>query len=197
MTIKHATFDRSFSKLEQMPKEAKAEFAFIGRSNVGKSSLINALCNNKQLAKTSSNPGKTMLINRFDIDNEYFFIDLPGYGYAKRSKKLRNEFEEMISAYLAEREQLICTFILIDSRIPPQKIDLEFINWCGENDVPLCLVFTKADKVKTNDRTNVEINFKEALKNEGWQTYPKIIFCSALKKEGLDEILNFVKEYLP
>ena len=199
MIIKTATFFKSASRLEQCPKPNRPEFAFIGRSNVGKSSLINMLCNNNKLAKTSSTPGKTKLINHFIINDEWFLVDLPGYGYAKVGKSQKNAFETIISSYCTKRENLICLFILIDSRLSLQKIDLEFMNWCGENQVPFVLVFTKTDKLKRNELNKNLEAFKKSI-SAYWEELPMIIVSSSETGEGKDEIIKFInlnKKYLP
>ena len=164
MEIKSATFTISSAKISQCPKDVKAEFAFIGRSNVGKSSLINMLTDHKGLAKTSATPGKTLLINHFLINNEWYIVDLPGYGFAKRSKSVQRSIEEMISSYILQREQLVNVFLLIDVRHDPQKIDIEFMTWLGENGIPFSIVFTKADKLSaTQLRNNVDSYMKSLL----------------------------------
>lgn len=156
MEIKSAEFTISNSSVEKCPDTQAPEYAFIGRSNVGKSSLINMLTNNKKLAKTSATPGKTLLINHFLINQEWYLVDLPGYGYAKRSKKEQDKLQHIISSYILRREQMTNLFVLIDSRHEPQKIDLEFIEWLGENGIPFSIVFTKADKSKTSKlKTNI------------------------------------------
>ena len=164
MEIKAATFTISSAKISQCPQDTKAEFAFIGRSNVGKSSLINMLTNHKGLAKTSATPGKTLLINHFLINNEWYIVDLPGYGFAKRSKSVQRSIEEMISSYILRREQLVNVFLLIDVRHNPQKIDTEFMTWLGENGIPFSIVFTKADKLSAAQlRQNVDNYMKSLL----------------------------------
>ena len=155
MKIKTAEFIISNSDVAKCPKERIAEYAFIGRSNVGKSSLINMLTERNKLAKTSGRPGKTQLINHFKINNEWFLVDLPGYGYAKVSKSIKKTFQSFIKQYFLNREQLICTFVLIDSRLEPQKIDLEFMEFLGENRIPFCIIFTKSDKL---GRTKLDQN---------------------------------------
>ncbi|MBN2746178.1 MAG: YihA family ribosome biogenesis GTP-binding protein [Bacteroidales bacterium] len=193
MIISQATFICSSTKLSQCPKPDKPEYAFIGRSNVGKSSLINALTNDKSLAKTSSTPGKTKLINHFLINNQWFLVDLPGLGYAKISKTLRAEWEKMIYDYFLKRSNLFCTFLLIDSRIEPQKIDLNLIDWFGANHIPFALVFTKIDKIsRVQVDKNVEL-FKQAL-HENWEELPDIFITSAEKKTGLEDILSFIQK---
>lgn len=190
-----AEFKGSYPSLKVMPHDNFYEFAFIGRSNVGKSSLINMLCGMKDLAKTSSKPGKTQHIVRFSIDNSWYLIDLPGYGYAKVSKDSRKLFGEMIQDYLLERENMLCVFVLIDSRLEPQKIDLEFMEWLGVSGVPFAIAFTKTDKLKPN-----EINRNlEAYKNkllETWEELPNIFVTSATLKSGQNEILSFIKGVL-
>lgn len=169
------------------------EYAFIGRSNVGKSSLINAMLNHKDLAKTSQTPGKTQLINHFVINESWYLTDLPGYGYARVSKSMRKDFEKLITNYILNRKNLVNLFVLVDARHTPQKIDIEFIEWCGENGVPFSIVFTKADKVKPNTViTNVENYKNELLKT--WEDLPEIYVTSAEKKEGGDAILKFISD---
>lgn len=193
MEIKSAKFISSYTALEKLPQNGMPELAFIGRSNVGKSSLINMLCDQQKLAKTSSTPGKTQTINHFLIDEAWYLVDLPGYGYAKVSKKLRDNWGEMIRQYLKKRETLYCVFVLIDSRVPPQKIDIEFINWLGENDIPLSIVFTKADKLKAGELDdNVEAFKKELLKY--WEELPVSFISSAEKKTGKEELLTYFNE---
>jgi len=178
------------------PEPNKAEFAFIGRSNVGKSSLINMLVSKKDLAKTSSKPGKTQLINHFEINNEWFLVDLPGYGYAVTSKSNRASWGKMITNYLTKRENLISVFVLIDSRIPPQKIDLDFINFLGENSIPFSMVFTKTDKQGVNvTNKNVE-QFTKSLQKD-WVELPKYFLSSSISKIGRDEILNEIEHLIP
>jgi len=175
------------------PKPDRPEYAFIGRSNVGKSSLINMLCNNEKLAKTSGTPGKTQLINHFSINDEWYIVDLPGYGFAKVSQTQRKKWEKMIEDYLRKRENLVNVFILIDSRHSPQKIDLEFVNRLGGWQVPFTLVFTKSDK--ENQRT-VSANVKAFLEKmrETWQFLPQHFVTSAVKKSGRDKILGVIGE---
>lgn len=171
------------------------EIAFIGRSNVGKSSLINMLCNHSKLAKTSGTPGKTQLINHFLINEHWHLVDLPGYGYAKLSKSARAKFGTMISGYLLKREQLINTFILIDCRLKPQQIDVEFINFMGENGLPFSVVFTKADKLKPMElKNNTETFKKELLKY--WEELPPCFITSSSKKTGRDELLDYIAQIL-
>lgn len=193
MVIKTAEFVKSSQKWQDCPEPMMAEYAFIGRSNVGKSSLINAMMNHKDLAKTSQTPGKTQLINHFLVNESWFLTDLPGYGYAKVSKSLRKDFEKLITNYILNRQNLVNLFVLIDSRLAPQKIDLEFMEWCGESNVPFAIVFTKVDKLKPGaaDR-NVEAYKTELLKT--WEDLPDIYVTSAEKKTGTDNILKFISE---
>lgn len=195
MEVKSARFLKSFGEYSQMQNELKPEFAFIGRSNVGKSSLINMLCNNKYLAKTSSTPGKTKLINQFFINEKWYLVDLPGYGYARVSKGDKKVFDSLITSYIINRENLYCLFVLIDSRLEPQKIDLEFITKCGESGIPICLVFTKIDKDKGKYVTkNVEAMLNELKKS--WENLPTYLLSSAEKGDGRKEILKFIDSAL-
>ncbi|KRO55282.1 MAG: GTP-binding protein [Cryomorphaceae bacterium BACL11 MAG-121001-bin54] len=196
MTIKTAEFVISNTDYKRCPSPQMAEYAFIGRSNVGKSSLINALVNNKNLAKTSARPGKTQLINHFLINKTWYLVDLPGYGFAKISKTKRAEFHDMISEYLLNRTNLMCLFVLIDSRHNPQAIDQEFIQWLAENEIPFVLVFTKTDKLgKTVLLKNIEEYKLELLKQ--WEELPKIFITSAEKKTGLSEITTYIEQLNP
>ena len=175
--------------------DGKPEFAFIGRSNVGKSSLINMLTDKKKLAKTSSTPGKTQLINHFEINNEWYLVDLPGYGFAKASKKSRQSWEVFITEYLLHRESLMTTFVLIDARLPPQKIDLEFMNWCGGKGIPFSLVFTKTDKLSSSSlQKNLTVYKKEMLKF--WDEIPPVFVTSSQSKFGREPLLNYIDEIL-
>ena len=175
------------------PKDNKPEYAFIGRSNVGKSSLINMLTNHKGLAKTSATPGKTLLINHFIINNEWYLVDLPGYGFAKRSKKEVQKLEQMISGYILQREQLVNVFLLVDVRLEPQKIDLEFIQWLGDSSVPFAIVFTKVDKLSASKVSqNVEA-YKKVL-SETWEELPPIFVTSSDKKQGREEVLDYIEQ---
>ncbi len=193
MVIHSAVYVISSPDYTQCPKPDRPEYAFIGRSNVGKSSLINMLCNNDKLAKTSGTPGKTQLINHFNIDNKWYIVDLPGYGFAKVSLASRKKWEKMIEDYLRKRENLVTVFILIDSRHSPQKNDLEFVNRLGEWQIPFCIVFTKADK--ENQRT-VSKNVKYFLykMRATWQFLPQHFVTSVIKKMGRDKILNLIEE---
>ncbi len=192
MDIKQAEFSVSAPNVAQCPKDTKPEYAFIGRSNVGKSSLINMLTNNKRLAKTSATPGKTLLINHFIINKEWYLVDLPGYGYAKRSKKEVERLDNMIRGYILQREQLVNVFVLVDIRHEPQKIDVEFINWLGLSQIPFAIVFTKADKLGTGKtKQNVEA-YKEFLL-ETWEELPPIFVTSAETKAGRDDVLGYIE----
>jgi GTP-binding protein len=193
MKIKQATYVISSPSVENCPKPDKPEYAFIGRSNVGKSSLINMLCGREGLAKISSAPGKTKLINHFIINNEWYIVDLPGYGYAKISQTERKKWEKMIEDYLRKRESLVNIFVLIDSRHEPQAIDLEFVNKLGSWQIPFTLVFTKADKVKPGAAERHIKNFLNAMR-ETWQFLPQHFITSATKKQGREEILAFISE---
>lgn len=181
----------SNSNVTKAPKDRIPEYAFIGRSNVGKSSLINMLMGRKDLAKTSGKPGKTQLINHFKINNNWFLVDLPGYGYAKISKKKRTIFQYFIENYFKERQQLVCTFILIDSRHDPQKIDLEFMQFLGENQIPFCIVFTKADKLGSSKLNKQIISYKKKLLTS-WETLPTSFITSSSTGLGKDEFLEFI-----
>lgn len=193
MIIKSATFVKSSPAVAQCPNTNTPEYAFIGRSNVGKSSLINTLTGIKGLALTGSTPGKTLLINHFLVNGEWHIVDLPGYGFAQRGKKQREKLRRMIEGYILGREQLTNLFLLIDSRLEPQQIDLEFIEWLGENGVPFSIVFTKADKLtKTALNTNIE-NYKARLK-EDWEQLPPIFITSSQTRDGREEILNYIEQ---
>jgi len=192
MTVKQAEYVISSPSVEKCPKPDKPEYAFIGRSNVGKSSLINMLCN-KDLAKTSASPGKTKLINHFIINNEWYIVDLPGYGYAKISQAQRKQWEKMIEDYLRKRENLVNVFVLIDSRHKPQANDIEFVNKLGAWQVPFTLVFTKADKEKPKAVERNVNAFLDALKAT-WEILPKYFITSAAKKEGKEELLKFIDD---
>lgn len=193
MEVKNAEFVISNSDYRKCPDNGLPEYAFIGRSNVGKSSLINMLTNNKGLAKTSVRPGKTQLINHFLINKEWYLVDLPGYGYARVSKDSRTKWQKMIQDYCVKREQLISMFVLIDSRIEPQKIDLEFINFLGENGVPLIIVFTKIDKQNQREVAAHVNAFKKAL-GETWEELPEMILTSSVTKYGRAAVLDRIEE---
>ena len=193
MLIKSAEFIISNTDHRKSPQDGKPEYAFIGRSNVGKSSLINMLTNRKGLAMTSSTPGKTMLINHFLINDEWYLVDLPGYGYARRGKENRERLQKIIEDYVLEREQLTSLFVLVDSRHEPQKIDLEFMEWLGENGVPFSIVFTKGDKqgpVKLQQ--NVEAYKQKLL--ESWEELPPVFVTSSEKKSGREELLDYIEQ---
>lgn len=191
MEIKTSEFVISNTDVQKCPQGNNPEYAFIGRSNVGKSSLINMLTNHKGLAMTSQKPGKTLLINHFIINDEWYLVDLPGYGYAQRGKEGRENIRRIIEDYILEREQLTNLFVLLDSRHAPQKIDLEFMEWLGENGIPFSIIFTKTDKItKGKLRDNFEVY--EAKLMESWEELPPIFFSSSEKKEGREEILNYI-----
>jgi GTP-binding protein len=195
MKIKEAAFVISNSDYKLCPSDERAEFAFIGRSNVGKSSLINMLVNNKNLAKTSGRPGKTQLINHFIINNEWFLVDLPGYGYAKASKVQREKWEKFIVEYLTKRQQLLNVFVLLDCRLEPQKIDLEFMNWCGEKQIPFSMVFTKIDKLSSTAlQKNLAKYKKEMLKY--WDALPPVFTTSSESAFGKEKILNYIEQIM-
>ena len=191
MKVRSAEFIMSNSNVMKAPKDRIPEYAFIGRSNVGKSSLINMLMERKDLAKISGKPGKTQLINHFKINEEWFLVDLPGYGYAKVSKKKRTIFQFFIENYFKEREQLVCTFVLIDSRHDPQKIDLEFMQFLGENQIPFCIVFTKADKLGSSKLNKQITSYKKKLLNT-WETIPTSFITSSSSGLGREEFLDFI-----
>jgi len=193
MEIKTAEFSISSPRVSMCPNDTKNEYAFIGRSNVGKSSLINMLCRNKKLAKTSSTPGKTLLINHFIINKEWYLVDLPGYGFAKRSKTELAKLDQMIRGYILEREQLVNVFVLIDIRLEPQAIDLEFMQWLGLSGIPFSMVFTKADKLSA---AKVKANFAayEAKMLETWEEMPPAFITSAEKQEGREALLDYIEQ---
>ena len=193
MEIKTAEFTLSAPMVSMCPQDTKPEYAFIGRSNVGKSSLINMLTNNKKLAKTSSTPGKTLLINHFIINKEWYLVDLPGYGFAKRSKKEIDKLDQMIRGYILQRDQLVNVFVLVDVRLEPQKIDVEFIEWLGLSSVPFAIVFTKADKLTANKARQAVEAYKQKLL-ETWEELPPIFVTSAERKEGREEVLQYIDE---
>jgi GTP-binding protein len=194
MKITSATFVMSNSQVALCPKDRLAEYAFIGRSNVGKSSLINMLTQRKSLAKTSGRPGKTQLINHFIINKKWFLVDLPGYGYARVSKKSKKTFQKFITSYFEEREQLVNAFVLIDIRHEPQKIDLEFMKWLGTHQIPFSIVFTKADKLKPIEiETNVT-NYITQMTESIWEEAPKHFITSSSKGIGRDDLLNYIDE---
>lgn len=191
MNIKSAQFVISNSDYRNCPADGKPEYALIGRSNVGKSSLINMITNQPKLAMTSATPGKTLLINHFIINNEWYLVDLPGYGYAKRSKEQQENLETLISSYILEREAMTALFVLIDSRLKPQQIDVEFIEWLGENGVPFAIIFTKADKLsRTALESNINV-FLDAMK-EQWEELPPYFVSSSQTGAGRAEILDWI-----
>ena len=194
MKIKSAEFVISNTDYKLCPKETHPEYAFIGRSNVGKSSLINALVNRKNLAKTSGKPGKTQLINHFKINDSWFLVDLPGYGYASTSKTNREMFKEMINKYLLNRKNLICLFVLLDIRHNPQSIDLEFMGKMGQEKIPFVMVFTKSDKIsQTQISKNIKLYKTEMLKQ--WEYLPDMFITSSENQNGISDILKFIEEY--
>jgi len=191
--IKYANFISSHTHISQCPKTNMPEYAFIGRSNVGKSSLINMLCDRNSLARISGTPGKTQTINFFEIDTSWYLVDLPGYGYAKVSKTDRAKWEKMIRNYLLKRENLMLTFVLIDSRVSPQKNDIDFLNWLGESFIPFVIIYTKVDKLKIGElEENVKRFETELLKY--WTEMPKSFVSSSKSKLGQKEILNYINE---
>lgn len=193
MEIKKAAFTISSPTVSMCPKDDKHEYAFIGRSNVGKSSLINMLCNHKGLAKTSATPGKTLLINHFIINNEWYLVDLPGYGFAKRSKSVQQKLEQMISGYILQRKQLVNVFVLIDIRHEQQKIDREFIDWLGNSQIPFSIIFTKADKLgPAKAKQNAE-QWMSKLEDT-WVELPPYFITSSEKKTGREELLTYIDE---
>lgn len=193
MKIKTATFVVSNSDVSKCPKDRLPEYAFIGRSNVGKSSLINMLTNQKHLAKTSGRPGKTQLINHFIINKSWYLVDLPGYGYARVSKTEKKKFQTFITKYFEKRAQLVSAFILVDIRHEPQKIDLDFMNWLGEKGLPFSIIFTKADKLKPNPITqNIKLYQSKML--EYWEEMPQYFITSSSKSIGKEELLSFIEQ---
>ena len=193
MDIKKSACTLSAPSIGLCPTDNKIEYAFIGRSNVGKSSLINMLCNHKGLAKTSATPGKTLLINHFIINDSWYLVDLPGYGFAKRSKTVQQKLQQMISSYILQREQLVNLFVLIDIRHEQQKIDREFIDWLGESGVPFTIVFTKADKLGlVKAKQNAEKWMKQL--EDSWEELPPYFITSSEKRIGREELLNYIDE---
>ena len=193
MNIKSATFVISNTDVRKCPEGNLPEYAFIGRSNVGKSSLINMLTNRKGLAMTSATPGKTLLINHFLINEEWHLVDLPGYGFAQRGMAQREQLRQIIESYILQREQLVCLFVLIDCRHPAQKIDLEFMEWLGENGVPFAIIFTKTDKIsKGRLKENIQA-YQETMLGT-WEELPPILCSSSENKEGREEILDFIEQ---
>jgi GTP-binding protein len=195
MKITTATFISSYSDVSKCPPPDKAEFAFIGRSNVGKSSLINMLTNSRKLAKTSVTPGKTQTINHFLINESWYLVDLPGYGYANVSKSTRAGFGKMIEDYVLKRENLVCLFVLLDARLKPQANDLDFIQWAGGKEIPLGLVFTKIDKLKRNELEKNMKHYKDVLLSQ-WEELPTMVMTSSELKQGKDELLDLIEDIL-
>lgn len=195
MLIKSATFVASSDTIHQCPPGNRSEFAFIGRSNVGKSSLINMLVGQKGLAKTSGTPGKTQLINHFMINEQWFLVDLPGYGFAKVSRTEREKWQKRLDEYLLKRENLFCVFVLVDSRIKPQANDIEMINWLGKNQIPMAVLFTKTDKVKPKEFEAISEQWQQTLYGF-WDELPPIFITSAEKGTGKQEVLDFIEKYL-
>ena len=193
MEVKSAAFIMSNTALDACPKDQLPEYAFIGRSNVGKSSLINMLTGRKLLAKISSKPGKTQCINHFLINEAWYLVDLPGYGYAQTSKTQRDAFQKMIADYLLKRKTLVTTFLLIDSRLEPQKKDLDFIDWLGTNQIPFVIVFTKTDKLSATQWAKNLSNYKKKLE-ETWEELPMLFASSAVRKTGRQDLLDFIGE---
>lgn len=193
MEIKKATFVVSNSDYRKCPDTGLPEYAFIGRSNVGKSSLINMLTSSKNLAKTSEKPGKTQLINHFLINDEWYIVDLPGYGYARTSKTSREKWQKMIEDYMLKREALVNVFVLVDSRIPPQKIDLDFINFLGTNGIPLNIIFTKIDKQKQREIAATVNGYKKML-SETWEALPDMFLTSSVTRYGRDAVLDHIAD---
>ncbi|HCC87172.1 MAG TPA: YihA family ribosome biogenesis GTP-binding protein [Prevotella sp.] len=195
MEIKTAEYTISSPTVTMCPKDQRPEFAFIGRSNVGKSSLINMICNHKGLAKTSATPGKTLLINHFIINRDWYLVDLPGYGYAKRSKTERDKLDRMIHSYILQREELVNVFVLIDIRHEQQKIDREFVDWLGASNIPFSIIFTKADKLTIGKaRANAKAWMDALL--DTWEALPPYFITSASKKTGKDEVLDYIGQIL-
>lgn len=195
MEILQADFVSSVADLAKCPPPDKPEFAFIGRSNVGKSSLINMLANRKQLAKTSNTPGKTQTINHFIINNVWYLVDLPGYGYASVSKSLKEGFGKIIDNYVLKRENLDCLFVLLDSRLEPQKIDLSFLEWAGTAGVPIALIFTKSDKLSANELSKTMKRYQNVLM-QYWEEVPPSFITSAETRRGQSDVLNFIDEVI-
>ncbi|WZL89859.1 ribosome biogenesis GTP-binding protein YihA/YsxC [Salinimicrobium sp. 3283s] len=192
MKIKSAEFVISNSDVSKCPESKLPEYAFIGRSNVGKSSLINALTNRKDLAKTSGRPGKTQLINHFLINQSWFLVDLPGYGYARVSKSAKKTFQKFITQYFEKREQMLCAFVLIDSRHKPQAIDMEFMTWMGEHQIPFCIIFTKADKLKPKALERNIQNYQEEML-QVWEEMPQYFVTSSANGLGSEEVLGYIQ----
>lgn len=195
MKIKQAEFVVSNTDYQKCPEPNKAEFAFIGRSNVGKSSLINAFTNRNKLAKISSRPGKTQTINHFIINQSWYLVDLPGYGWSQVSKTQKQAWKEMIMGYFENRPNLVCTFILIDSRLPPQEADTEFMEWMAYNGIPFVLVFTKIDKISKNKVASSVAKYRKILLKE-WEEFPPYFTTSSVTKDGIDEMIAYIEELI-
>jgi GTP-binding protein len=195
MQITSAQFIKSSTELDQFPSKKLPEFGFIGRSNVGKSSLINMLLDRKDLAKTSQKPGRTKTINHFEINEEWYMVDLPGYGYAKTSKKERQQMMKFIKTYISDSNELLNLFVLLDARIKPQQSDLKFMEWLGVNQIPFSMVFTKIDKLSSSELTNNLANYRDEMLKT-WEFLPKTFKTSAISKQGKDELLNYIQEIL-
>lgn len=193
LVIKDTKFVASYPNMKSCPGDSLPEFAFIGRSNVGKSSLINMITNRRNLALTSATPGKTKMINFFLVNNNWYLVDLPGYGYAKISKESRGQFKKTLLEYIDERQNLYCLFVLVDARIPPQEIDIRFINRLGHNQIPFIIVLTKTDKISKNDIVKFVSRYSEILSNE-WAELPNMIVTSAIKKTGREQILEIIEK---
>jgi GTP-binding protein len=193
MIIKSAKFLQSCDSYLKCPKPDKPEYAFIGRSNVGKSSLINVISGTKGLARISTKPGKTQIINHFIINNSWYLVDLPGYGYAKVSKDKKGQWEKFITEYLVERKNLLCVFVLVDTRLEPQVIDVDFMEWLAIDDIPFVIAFTKTDKLSTNQLAQSIDRYKKYLQGT-WENFPQYFITSAMERKGKDEILKFIDE---
>lgn len=194
--INEARFIISNTDIKKCPKPNMPEYAFIGRSNVGKSSLINMICNNKKLAKTSGKPGKTQLINHFEINGSWYLVDLPGYGYAKVSKTSRQKWQKFIEIYLTKRENLMNVFVLVDSRHEPQKIDMEFMEWLGVNGIPFSIVFTKADKLTSNALAKIQKGYKKEMLKK-WESMPPTFITSATSSLGKEKLVKYIEDINP
>lgn len=194
MKIQDAEFITSSTHEKQCPKPDRPEYAFIGRSNVGKSSLVNMLTNRKKLAKISTSPGKTITMNHFLINKEWYLVDLPGYGFAKRSKTERAKWEKMIRNYLLTRTNLLSVFLLIDLRIEPQKIDLDFMEWLGTSQIPFVIIFTKADKVGNTNKIDASVSHYRSTMMENWEAVPPMLITSSQTARGKDELLAYIKK---
>ena len=195
MKISSAEFIKSSTEISQFPSKKLPEFGFIGRSNVGKSSLINMLLGKKNLAKTSQSPGRTRTINHFEINKEWYMVDLPGYGYAKFSKKERQKIMKFIKSYITESNELLNLFVLLDARIKPQQSDLKFMEWLGINQIPFAMVFTKIDKLSSSELSRNMANYRDEMLKT-WEFLPKTFKTSAITKQGREELLNYIQEIL-